>query len=264
MKLHKTDIGRYHLGLFYSTAISGVPYEPGFGLPFGVSRENIEGTTRILTLLHECVHYLHDLALGLCINHDLLLDELAQRIFTMVMKLQGYPNVTYPIKNGNNISVAHFRYELQDIEHKDNLLYDLLYKEYDIDTHILDRMPSSITMSSIHLLEGIACIKSMFLLALQARSEEDLFYLERIRDDIPLLPNNLSEKYALAPKLFDATVGKGFFGNRIWNLRDWPNDVHPSTDRTFIDSSFIHIAEIALHIPPYFMIMENLSIGRNE
>src|SRR5215469_15871783 len=86
-RLAHDAIGSYLPARFYSLSKLGVPHEPGLYSVKGVGRATefspavgevpggVATTIRLVVLLHETSHYLHDLSLGACMASDCALDQ---------------------------------------------------------------------------------------------------------------------------------------------------------------------------------------------
>lgn len=99
-------VGTYEPGTFLMRSyLKNFPYESALHIPFSVGDEDGKDiysqapggemtTERILTYIHECNHYIHDLSLSACITEDYLRDEIS-----LLVKLasDNCPQIKYPI-----------------------------------------------------------------------------------------------------------------------------------------------------------------------
>lgn len=99
-------VGTYEPGTFLMRFyLKNFPYESALHIPFSVGDEDGKDiysqapgggmtTERILTYIHECNHYIHDLSLSACITEDYLRDEIS-----LLVKLasDNCPQIQYPI-----------------------------------------------------------------------------------------------------------------------------------------------------------------------
>ena len=85
-RLYSDSIGSYKLGAFYSSSFSGERLETELASLHGVGRKGertqikyihggVNKTLRLVILLHEASHFVHDLSLGTCLNRHYLLDQ---------------------------------------------------------------------------------------------------------------------------------------------------------------------------------------------
>lgn len=263
----KNEVGNYRMGLFYSSSMSGIPYDiPGVGggfssylssaLGLGVSKDNIPETIRIVTLLHESIHYIQDLSSGMLINRDLMLDELAEIQYQYLRNISKNEEILLPIITNKRFHEKISKQAISVIEEKYLFLDTLFNGVCTVDTHGIFDLPAIIEINTKSLLEGIACIKTLLLLPSRIKQKEDLEYLKKIKEDISILPDSLPEVYSTAYKYFCEAIGSWFFEDKKWKERDWPYDTISPSEIKFLDMAFIHIAEIALHIPPFEYIIE--------
>jgi hypothetical protein len=80
----------------YSESVSGVPYELSL-LTTGVGINDLQQTVRIITLLHETSHFIHDLSIGACLNRDFLLDEAAAVLFPLTASIAQNRKLVCPL-----------------------------------------------------------------------------------------------------------------------------------------------------------------------
>ena len=129
-QFHDLTVGCYRPGQFYSEAICGVPWEQDFLFPGGVGREDCcglqhtingnihesiiiqpwglpaeagtsrggpEKTRRLIILLHETSHLLHDLSLGVCMVLDSILDITSAMVLDCVKSLSLEKEIQCPL-----------------------------------------------------------------------------------------------------------------------------------------------------------------------
>lgn len=249
-------LGQYKLGHMYSeTFISGEIYD-AFDPIHNLSSIVIDDPTttlRQIILLHESAHYVHDLSLGTCLSYDLLLDRSAAVTFELIRHIMADQKVNCPLKSLRSESIEKYRNTLDYINYCNNIANFLLCESTTIDHTSFPQLedfgvPDGTELTTMHLLEGIIAIKTLIALAQRASTIKEREYLKEISDEFKLLPHNSPPIYNLALKIFDATIGTGIVGTA--NLgRDWPYDFYNKNGRNLIDTSFLYVADIALHIP---------------
>jgi hypothetical protein len=266
--------GRYHPGLFYSESFGGVPEEKLLSESYGVGRGDIQATMRVITLLHEGSHYVHDLSLGTCLCTEFLLDEAEAMTFGWIGSLLAEGDVVCPLIDARGdfrIGGSEAREALEVILQREWLATALLHRPIVVNTTALARdvesgLTNDTVLTGMHLLEGIVAVKTLIGLAERAEGWEDLQYLAEVAKDLPLLPDHLPPLYHLALRVYDATVGRLHTGTNPRRVRKWPYDVltkEPDSLRKVVDTGFIYVADIALHIPPVEVILNRVHAGQN-
>ncbi|MDJ0798612.1 MAG: hypothetical protein QNJ51_17635 [Calothrix sp. MO_167.B12] len=265
------NIGLYHLGLLYSEAFSGLIYDFTDALHqlFGVGINDPQSTIRIIALLHETSHFIHDLSLGTCLNIDFLLDEAAAITFSILSRSEIKDKIVCPLidtveipnhRKKENLNILIERQWLTEIPLSQPTLLDTSSLSLDDDSGL----PDKIALTGTHLLEGIVAVKTLIGLAQRAKSDEDLEYLREWRSELPLLPDKLSSTYNLALRLFDALLGVRLTGVNPRKLRSWPDDALAYTPRRLLDIGFLYVSDIALHVPPVEIIAKRIELRQNN
>lgn len=268
-------IGQYHPGLLYSESFSGMFDEATLNGPtFGVGRDDIQATVRLIVLLHETSHYLHDLSLGTCLNSDFLLDEAAGVTWSLLASLTSAQEVVCPIVDfewNTKDQTQREREAVKFIVEREGLANFPRSQPTIVNVGSLALDPESgltdeTVLTGEHLLEGIVALKTMIGLAQRANNKKDRAYLRGIAKDLPLLPDSLEATYHVALRLFDAMIGPLLAETNPRRLRSWPDDVYDTAEnvRLLTDFGFLMVADIALHVPPTEVIFERVKSGRNE
>lgn len=267
----KLDIGRYFPGRLYSYSISGNLYEETLSLPFGVGRDDLPATSRLIALLHETSHYVHDLSLGTCLNSDFLLDEVAVGTFALLAAITQKRDVVCPLtenRSAPSIVSEKERAALSAILEQNEQAEMPLHAPVLVDTSSLRNNPMhqfgpETELTGTHLLEGIVTLKTLNGLAQRVRDREDVEYLQEVAPDMLVLPEKLGPLYHLAQRLFDAQLGPTLGGRSPWKARSFPDDWFENNLRHQADLGFLYLADIALHVPPFEVISRRVQSRQN-
>jgi hypothetical protein len=250
MAVSGTTIGRYHPGLLYSEAASGVPYERALFLQQGVAAGDVASTLRLIAFMHESAHYLHDLSLGLCLNADLLVDRAMSILFAAARRQTGQGVLRCPVAVSGPFPDwdSEVRQAIGTAREFARRASALLDDEGPVMV-VRDGNVEECPVSSTHLLEGAVALRTMAGLAARAQSAADRSWLRAIAEDLPILPEGMDDLYARAPGLFGEAVGPLADENgvvRHAHERDWPDSIG-----NWHDIAYLLTVEVALHVPPF-------------
>lgn len=279
--LEYAEIGAYKPGCFYSESFSGVPYENDFLSPRGVGRTDdkvpagLLKTMRLVVLLHESSHLVHDLSLGTCLDLDYLMDLSDGMLKAALRDLQPLfgSGVRCPLLAAENRSQwlpdKKSNQAFTIIEHIEAYKNRLIGRtpglaRYAMNLHPVFRgLESSLDeLSGLALLEGLVAAKTVSALASRAEDEADRAYLRACRQSLHVLPESLPEVYRVARHIFDETVGRMLLQGRSYRQDDWPNAYSDSAG-LLCDIGFVYLADMALHIPPLDFQEVLIAKGKN-
>ncbi len=302
---HHSSLGRYHPGVFYSEAFSGVCWELDFLFPHGVGREDHptlqhcvakdirttmlvlpvgfpkadsrggpHKTTRLVVLLHETSHFIHDLSLGAFLVCDSVLDLTSFILFDCVRKLSSEGDVRCPLLSprlrfqwDRNAELADAFSIMIDAE---SCLERIMNVPVVLATDVVVPLcgipvENAVGLSSFcgrSLAESVVAVKTLVALAARVKDAEDVSYLERYKSQIPILPEDLPEDYSGPRAVFHVVVRHVLGLDKPLSAPHWPRDYSDSLIRK-ADVLFVLIGDFALHIPPYQFIHARIAEGRN-
>jgi hypothetical protein len=279
------NIGLYKSGQFYSESYSGVPFESDLISPKGVGREDfrtpdgiayggVQRTMRLIVLLHETSHYVHDLSLGMPIEIDHLLDQSDKYLVSAVRRLISKEGTIHcPL-------VPHRYHErwardkaihkdLSSVEAIDASIGQLMGSQPNLPrdcTPLLPWFQDSQellgSLSGFSLLESLVAVKTCLALFERIKGPADSAYLNEIKNEIPILPEKLPSVYNNPRRIFNQTIGVPLVGGAAIDEDDWPLD-YLQSPRYLLDTAFIYVADIALHIPPSHYTSRLIEAGKN-
>ncbi len=278
------EIGLYKLGRFYSLSFSGFPYESDLIRPRGVGREDyktvqfgtarggLQKTMRLIVLLHETSHFVHDLSLGAYLATDSALDQSSGLLFA-ALQLMGRTGATIhaplfgrDVSNavsGDTGTLLSLIGYLEDFvkhmwEHPPGLV-SYCQNSLPFFEHVADLLPE---LSGVSLMEGLVATKTLIALSDRISGIQDAEYLHRSKFDLQILPEQLSATYRVAREIFDRTVGELIAPNCPQTEDVWP--LGYSTSLRFLrDIGFLYLADIALHVPPAEFSNSQIERGLN-
>jgi hypothetical protein len=275
-------IGTYKPGLMYSTSSSGVFSEFDLLNPKGIGREDsanpygkesggLMKTMRLITLMHESTHYIHDLSLGACMEHDLLLDKSSALLFSGLSERDNNSILKLPLSSHSNdrSNTASIEGEtLSQIHETDKyveMFWDTLpnsvLKIHQPKAHVRTlELCRKLTGKAIQ--EGLALAKTQHSIINRVRTHEDFSYLSKHKKSFNLFHNGLPPIYGYARELFDNTVALLFPDGDNYVSEDWPKHYFGSL-HFLMDIAFINLCDIALHIPPSELIEKYLLTKNN-
>ncbi len=273
--LQSGEIGSYKLGRFYSESFSGEPYENDILSPRGVGRPGgLQQTLRLIVLMHETSHYVHDLSLGACMDLEYSMDHCHKLLVSGLNMMTHYRHIIRcPLFSTAN------RYQwmmdprirglfevVESIEAYSNRLLAipprLVQHSSNLRSYLCDSQACLDNISGQSLMEGLVAVKTMVALTERIQNKEDLQYLQEIREDIRIMPEDLPPIYHVARQIFDDTIGSRILNGNVFTGDFWPENYYNSS-RLLCDTGFIYLADIALHIPPYEFIKERIKNGQN-
>lgn len=294
--LNNAQFGAYKLSTFYSESFSGVPYELDLLFPQGVGREDAndlqlkvprgatiptlilpygydrlsgksiggpQKTMRLIVLLHETSHLVHDLSLGAFLVRDSVLDYTSALAFECVRRLALQGKVVAPLLSKRCRSQwesdQYMNRTLRVVIEMESYL-DRIMSETACFTDEVIRVLSDIPEleSELHLVSGkslaesLVATKTVAALGGRVKDHEDELYLKHYKNHLPILPENLPTTYRTPRRVFDAALR--YTGIDVdYTLDDWPSGYFQSS-RYLADRLFIYLTDSALHIPPYEFI----------
>jgi hypothetical protein len=268
-------IGLYKTGRFFSQSLLGVQHENDFGSA-GVGRTksgDVQKTMRIIVLLHETSHYLHDLSLGAFMASDYILDECHSGLIGALRCLSKRKSkVQAPLLCDRRIlqwrehpELRHFAEVITTREEWVRLVWGNSngLVEYckrnsnfaNIINHISDLTGESIC-------EGLVAAKTITSLSDRIASLDDAKYLEANKHVLHIFPEDLPPIYNIARIVYDSVLGC-FLDPQQWTLQElWPLS-YSHSPRFGSDIGFIYLCDIALHIPPWGVVAERVKRGAN-
>ena len=101
-------------------------------------------------------------------------------------------------------------------------------------------------LSVTALLEGLVAVKTSLSMLRRIETQEDEEYLYENKDALGLLPEALPPIYNLAKQIYD----KVLVGKTTYDYAQWPKN-YLGSNRMDMDTAFVLLADIALHIPPF-------------
>jgi hypothetical protein len=280
--LEYAEIGSYKPGCLYSESFAGVPYESDLLLPKGVGRTDYKApggllkTMRLIVLLHETSHLVHDLSLGTCMDADFLLDQ-SDALFKATLRDMQYRvpgGVRCPILSAENrgqwLADAKWKDAFAAIERIEAYENKLVGCTPGLARYALSLSPafqavqdSLASLSGLALQEGLVATKTASTLAARVENGADRAYLKANRESLRVLPESLPEVYQIAQRVFHDTVGRVLLRGRAYYQDAWPDD-SPLSLRRLSDIGFVYLADMALHIPPRVYQEERITTGRNS
>lgn len=261
------EIGAYKLGCFYSESFSGVPLERDLILPREVGRSGGPMMTlRLIVLLHETSHLLHDLNLGTCMDLDYSLDfadGVLKAALRQMQDLHRGQGVRCPLLKGENrwawMADKTLREAFEIVESMEAMKGRLLGRTPGLSRYALGLsgtfrgLEADLDgLSGTALMEGLVAVKTAGTIAERATGPEDMAYLQENLPSLKILPETMAEPYQVARRIFDATIGVHLTGGYDYRLDTWPED-YTGSPRMLCDLGFVYLADIALHIPPAFV-----------
>ena len=279
------EIGRYKTGRFYSESFSGVPYESDLLKPKGVGRQDywapfdkvpggLQKTMRLIVLLHETSHYVHDLSLGTCLDIDYLVDQSNAILNDITRKLLSHgsmiqcPLLALPSRQQwlQNRKLASAFERIEEIEaHVAKLMAGspgLAQYCTSLSPSFLNVQHDLEALSGLSLIEGLVATKTLVNLTDRIENEYDLEYLYESKRSLPILPEMLPPIYNVARKIFDETIGVMLLDGATYTDDEWPKG-YAQSPRFLSDIGFIYLADIALHIPPFEIAARLIKTGKN-
>lgn len=282
-------VGTYQPGTFlmklflnnysYDTAL----FEPAFVGDeecydvFGKTYGRELATERILTFMHECNHYIHDLSLSACIAQDYFQDEIS---FFVKYLSENCSQITYPIfgqeteeNNRKYIPIKLFRLItdklsmqtfLFDSSHtsskspKYSFLFDEAYLQY----------TDGKGLSYNELLEGYVHYKSASDLMWRAMITGKYDYIRQFKDKYNIYPYSYNDAcssidisriygksyyiYHIARVIYMSFLSSFDWKNAFSYLEtEWPKGYESKNNAwSILDSGFFFLLDIALTIPP--------------
>jgi hypothetical protein len=277
------NIGFYKHGRFYSWSFSGEPYELDLMHLRGVGREScttqfgkvsggLQKTMRLIVLLHETSHLVHDLSLGMCLDYDYVLDQSNAVLIAAVRELSSKGTIRCPLLSSDNryqwLHDAELHQKFTEIEIMENALHRLLIHPPDLASYCVNLSPAFSrsqsnleVLSGLSLLEGLVAAKTLTALTDRVEDEADVRYLQENKDSLPILLETLPEVYSVARRVYDETIGVRLFNGATFLDDQLPrNHLQPPS---LSEIGFVYIADIALHIPPSELTVKRIDIGRN-
>jgi hypothetical protein len=284
--LHATEIGSYRPGIFYSESFAGIPWESDLLLPAGVGREPSEFTAlgsipgghqktlRLVVLLHEVAHYVHDLSLGAELERDFLVDQAAAILFEWLRRSSAIGTVRLPVPAERSSDqpaepapdtsglLDHMR---ERLDLADALmgappgLADWARGVLPLNTSLSEAIAG---LTGHSLLESVVATQTARSLVLRIRDARDIAYLAAAKDALHVLPEQLPELYSRPRHIFDGVIGSLLTGGVDYRHDDWPAE-YQSSPRALVDLGFLLVADAALHIPPAEMAMRRVEQGLN-
>ena len=283
--LQQEEIGCYRLGRFFSESFSGIPYENDISAPIGIGREDSfnpyvadpggpQKTFRIIVLLHETAHLVHDLSLGACMEVDYLTDKGLGAFLEILHRIPATDPILCPILKGkgrNHLKQTQGVVQaLTLLEDSESLANALLSHPSDLQqfaghvNSVFTRFPNQLEqISGQSLLEGIVAVKTLVSITLRIKNGDDISYLEGLKESTQLLPERLPTIYTAARKLFDGTIGEMLGISTKYYEDAWPRS-YSSSPRSISDEGFLYLADMALHIPPFEYLIKSIREGRNQ
>jgi len=261
------EIGAYKLGCFYSESFSGVPLESDLISPVGVGRTGgLMKTLRLIVLLHETSHLLHDLSLGVCMDLDYSLDfadGVLKAALREMQRLHRYEGVRCPLLGSENrwawMADKDLRGAFEIVESMEAMKGRLLGRTPGLSRYALGLSgefrgveADLDKLSGRMLMEGLVVVKTVSALAERIRDPEDMTYLHENLSSLNILPENLDDPYQVARRIFDRTIGGYLTGGYDYRRDPWPI-IYINSPRMLCDLGFVYLADIALHIPPVFV-----------
>lgn len=298
--MEQSVVGTYEPGTFLMKYyLKNVPYEISLYLPFFVGDEkstDIYGqvlgskmaTERILTYMHECNHYLHDLSLSSCIAEDYLRDEIS---FWVKAVSDNYSGIRYPLLSGDtrqhnqNIIPAKWfegitnRFYLKDFlfttfhTSSDSSKYSFLFDEN------LLRYTRGKGLSTTELLEGYVHYKSVNDLVGRATITGKHEYIRQFKNDYNLYPYSYDETnaaidiagiydetkytYHIARVIYMCALSEFDWKSAFSYLNaGWPHGYADENNMwSILDCGFFLLLDIALTIPPIAYITRFMEEG---
>jgi hypothetical protein len=275
------QIGNYVPGCFYSQSFAGVRYEHELVKPTGVGRTagkapgGPQKTMRLVTLLHETCHLVHDLCLGSCVDLDYVRDASSAVLRAAIRQIQSSTRdpVRVPLLAAGNRYQWALDGELRTAvrfaeraaaysERVEGVWPGLDRYALDLSGEFAAEREDLRSLSGRALLEGLVATKTACAIADRAESYPDLAYLARYRDDLRILPESLPDLYQVARRIFDATIGHKILEGRTYRGDAWPL-LRRSSGRLLSDIGFVYFADIALHLPPMSYQEQRVAEGHN-
>lgn len=286
--LHDVELGHYYPGRFYSDSSSGIPYENDISYlgARGVGRLDswsfdgeIRGgpakTARIIVFLHETAHLVHDLSLGACIELDNLADAQLAALLHLARRTRNTNPFSCPL-----VSIEEGLPKWQGPETAEKLGEFVCEKEYliallkgphsELPACIIPANPEFFPLteelsqlSAEALMEGLVAVKTSFAMTMRAKEEDDIRYLKKWKDLLPLLPEKLPPFYMVARHIFDSTLGVRLGFPPEDYRDDWPSNYYHSR-RAICDEGFMYLADLALHVPPLEWANQRMAKGLNS
>ena len=293
-------IGSYEPGTFLMRYyLKNFPYESAIFIPFSVGDEESNDiysqppggemtTERILTYIHECNHYIHDLSLSSCISEDYLRDEI-----TYFAKIAPdlFPEIKYPIfgpdskVHNQELALTEWNKEISYriyLEHflfnnshtfSDSPKYSFLFNEQ------FTKLTIRKGLSNKDLLEGYVHYKSAIDLLRRAIITNKCDYVYQFKNDHNIYPYNYDESnstidfsqiyedskytYHIARVLYTY-----YLSNFGWKMAfaylntKWPHNYGKENSMwSTLDTGFLMLLDIALTIPPVAYIMKYVEDG---
>jgi hypothetical protein len=279
--LEYAEIGSYKPGCLYSESFSGKPYEHDLLTPNGVGRTDgktaggLQKTMRLIVLLHETSHLVHDLSLGTCLDVDFYLDQSSAFLTASLRDLQtlARSGVRCPVLAGENrgqwlpdAKLKDAFWTIERIEAYKNRLIGstpgLAHYALTISPAFHPVQDTLESLSGLALLEGLVATKTASILVARAADSADRAYLKANRESLHILPESLPKVYHIARQIFDETVGRMLLCGRNYHQDEWP-DNYQNSMRMLSDIGFVYLADMALHIPPVTYQEDRIATGLN-
>lgn len=308
-QFHDLTVGCYRPGQFYSEAICGVPWEQDFLFPGGVGREDCcglqhtingnihesiiiqpwglpaeagtsrggpEKTRRLIILLHETSHLLHDLSLGVCMVLDSILDITSAMVLDCVKSLSLEKEIQCPLLSDGSsprwVHTPQISTLLRTVQEMESLVHGMIQEAVPLTPDITGILrtnrravgkdiPSHI--SGLWLLESLVATKTLLALVARVKDYDDAMYLGSHKEELSILPEDLPPQYSSARELFHAVFSQVLGFTVQPTSFYWPHDYAHSLIRS-ADIFFIIVADMALHIPPYLHMRDRIEKGSNS
>jgi hypothetical protein len=268
-----TAAGSYQPGIFLSEGVMGIPWEADLmtesrlGQKSGIfSGGGYAKTLRLVTLLHETEHYLQDLTLGTCIQHDRHTDAAGAHTFMAARLLaERQESVACPLDARLNSGLEdeaamHFDEARHAHEQAWTLVDDGVWVQRFVDGAGVPELPDG--LSGRMLIEGLTAVRVAALVAARCHDEEDGRYVNAARRAVPMLPEDLPPLYRDARALFAAVLPVAPDPAEAVADDAWPTGYF-SSSRGYLDTGFSILADIALHVPPAEVSESRIEDGVN-
>jgi hypothetical protein len=266
-----TAAGSYQPGIFLSEGMMGIPWEGALMTGRGLGQDSAPNspggyakTLRLVTLLHETAHYVQDLTLGTCIQHDRYSDVagvhtlMAARLLAAQRGRVGCPLAASHGLEGD--AAEH----LAEARHAHGRAWALVDEGADVHRFIDGLRSPQLHdgLSGRMLIEGLTAVRVAALLAGRCRDEDDGRYLKAALRLVPMRPEDLPPLYREALELFTAVLPLRADPAEAVGDDAWPTGYF-SSDRGYRETAFSFLADVALHVPPAEVSAHRIEAGVN-
>lgn len=282
-------VGTYHPGTFLMRYyLKNFPYERAVQIPLSVGDVDAQDvysqapggemtTERIMTYIHECNHYIHDMSLSSCVADDYLIDENSAYVKAAS---EMCPHITYPIfgKDTINHNLIHipegwFNKMSSNLYIKD-LFFDRHHSSSEVPKYysLFGKRYLQLTegkgLSYQELLEGYVYYKTANDLMSRARLTGKYDYIQKFKNKIQLYPYSFDEEnscinisriysnssyvYHIARVIYMSVLKEFDWRKALSYLNnDWPKGYDEKDNIwSVLDCGFFLLLDIVLTIPP--------------